>query len=69
MAHWASGDFLRQHPEVTCVTVEFQTGALLDTCMETTPSISLSTCRTNLAGGSISCWWAQLVSIHAQSSN
>jgi hypothetical protein len=30
-AHWAFWlNLLRQHPEVTCVTVEFQTGALLD---------------------------------------
>ncbi len=30
-AHWAFWlNFLSQHPEVTCATVEFQTGALLD---------------------------------------
>ena len=30
-AHWAFWmNFLSQHPEITCVTVEFQTGALLD---------------------------------------
>jgi hypothetical protein len=30
-AHWTFWlNFLSQHPEVTCVTVEFQTGALLD---------------------------------------